>query len=416
MKPKQKQKQPKPVPSAGGDAGDYTVGQVSSSLFPEQLKPGALSALFSSASSANTLVFVPAPQPEPKAASAASDPAGVQSPRQKKSLKTPSAAEKKLLDRESALQNADDEGLTSVKKVKRKRPDETEEEERPGKHKKNKKNIAEERIRMKRTVFVGNLPANCTKKNILSLFKQTGAIESVRFRSVVREDPTMSRRVAAIQRKVHPKKQNINAYVVFREEEAAAGALRLNGQEIQTGFHIRVDRVSQHTGHDHKRSIFVGNLPYDLSERPLREHFEECGNVEAVRLVRDRDSGMGKGFGYVLFESPDSVMLALRLNGSTLLERKIRVKRSVKKEKEKKPPPGRPSGAPGRERQRGGGFKGPKQEFRNKTGGKNSMMNPGRKQTQASSFKGETADPAAKRGKGLRKKFKHKKKKPAVHI
>lgn len=104
------------------------------------------------------------------------------------------------------------------------------------------------------------------------------------------------------------------------------------------------------------------------------------------------------------------MMLALKLNGSTLLERKIRVKRSVKKEKEKKSHPGRQS--EGKERwRRGGGFKGPKQEFRN-----NSMMNPGRKPTQASSFKGEMADPAAKRGKGLKKKFKHKKKKPAVHI
>lgn len=92
----------------------------------------------------------------------------------------------------------------------------------------------------------------------------------------------------------------------------------------------------------------------------------------------------------LLLQSSDSVMLALKLNGSTLLERKIRVKRSVKKEKEKKSHPGRPSG----------GFKG----FRN------------RKQTQASSFKGEAADPAAKRGKGLKKKFKNKKKKPAVHI
>lgn len=119
-----------------------------------------------------------------------------------------------MIHRESALQNADDEGRTSAKKVKRKRPDEPEEEERPGKRKKNKKNNAEERIKMKRTVFVGNLPVSCTKKvlqsqsvdrssppdspltalslsplvlqNILTLFKQAGAIESVRFRSVVR--------------------------------------------------------------------------------------------------------------------------------------------------------------------------------------------------------------------------------------
>ncbi|XP_026130656.1 RNA-binding protein 34 [Carassius auratus] len=388
-----------------GDAGDYTVGQVSSSLFPEKHQTGALSSLFSSASSADALVFVPAPKTESKVTpSESTDVKGqghVQKQKSKKTPKTLSAGEKKLQDRESALQNADDEGQTSLKKVKLKRTDETTEEERPVKHRRPVKNMAEERIKMKRTVFVGNLPPSCTKKMLLSLFKQAGAIESVRFRSVVQEDPTMSRKVAAIQRKVHPKKQNINAYIVFKEEETAAGALKWNGQEIQPGFHIRVDRVSQHSGHDHKRSIFVGNLPYDVTERPLREHFEDCGNVEAVRLVRDRESGMGKGFGYVLFESPDSVMLALKLNGSKLLDRNIRVKRSVKKEKVKKTPPGRPSGV-----------KGSKQDTRDK----NFKTNPGKKQTPASSFKGEMADPMAKRGKGLKKKFKHKKKNPNVHI
>lgn len=72
-----------------------------------------------------------------------------------------------MVHRESALQNADDEGRTSAKKVKRKRPDE-EEEERPGKRRKNKNN-AEERIKLKRTVFVGNLPASCSKKVLQSV-------------------------------------------------------------------------------------------------------------------------------------------------------------------------------------------------------------------------------------------------------
>ncbi|XP_043108051.1 RNA-binding protein 34 [Puntigrus tetrazona] len=383
------------VKSDGGDAGDYKVGQVSSSLFPEKHNTGALSSLFSSTSSASTLVFVPAPKTESKIEAAPSDVKAqghIQKP--EKTPKRLSAAEKQLQDRESALQNADDEEQTTVKKVKRKRADETDDttQERPAKHRETVKNMAEERIKMKRTVFVGNLPPSCSKKMLLSLFKEAGAVESVRFRSVVQEDPTMSRKVAAIQRKVHPKKQNINAYIVFKEEEAAAGALKWNGQEIQPGFHIRVDRVSQHSGHDHKRSIFVGNLPYDIMELPLREHFEDCGSVKAVRLVRDRASGMGKGFGYILFESPDSVMLALKLDGSKLLDRKIRVKRSVKKEKEKRAPPGQPS------------------RFRG------SRANLGRKQTPASSFKGEMADPAARRGKGLKKKFKQKKKKPNVHI
>ncbi|KAG1929696.1 RNA-binding protein 34 [Pimephales promelas] len=397
-----------------GDAGQYTVGQVSGSLFPEQLKPGALSALFSSSSSAKTLVFVPAPQPKacPPASGSAPSPGPTRRP--KKTLKRPSAAEQKLQDRESALQNADDDGPATARKRTHThaRPDEEEEGEGdPRAGGRRRKNTAEERLKLKRTVFVGNLPASCSKKSLLSLFRPVGVVESVRFRSVVREDPTLSRKVAAIQRKVHPKKQNINAYVVFREEEAAAGALKWNGHEIQTGFHIRVDRVSKRSAHDHKRSIFVGNLPYDVSELPLREHFEECGTVEAVRLVRDRDSGMGKGFGYVLFESPDSVMLALKLDGSTLLERRVRVKRSVKKEKQKKkqrPPAGAPRERTAPDAPRRRTPKGPKHQLRNR------MKNLGPKPTPATSFSGETADPA-KRSRVM-KKNKKKKSRPAVHI
>lgn len=40
----------------------------------------------------------------------------------------------------------------------------------------------------------------------------------------------------------------------------------------------------------------------DINELAFRRHFEECGSVEAVRLVRDQNSGLGKGFGYILFE------------------------------------------------------------------------------------------------------------------
>uniref|UniRef100_A0A8K9XK73 RNA binding motif protein 34 n=1 Tax=Oncorhynchus mykiss TaxID=8022 RepID=A0A8K9XK73_ONCMY len=139
------------------------------------------------------------------------------------------------------------------------------------------------------------------------------------------------------RRKVHPKKQSINAYVVFEAEEGAEKALeRYSNWQIEKNFHIRVDRVSKSSLHDHKRSIFIGNLPFDINELPVRQHFEECGKVEGVRLVRDKNSGMGKGFGYILFQSIDAVQLALKLDGLKLLGRSVRVKRSVKKEKEKK--------------------------------------------------------------------------------
>lgn len=47
--------------------------------------------------------------------------------------------------------------------------------------------------------------------------------------------------------------------------------------------------------------VFV-HVCLEINELAVRHHFEECGSVEAVRLIRDPSSGLGKGFGYVLFQ------------------------------------------------------------------------------------------------------------------
>ncbi|KAK3562134.1 hypothetical protein QTP86_030135, partial [Hemibagrus guttatus] len=423
------------VVADGTEQKGYVVGLVSDSLAADKTTPGTLSSLFSVGATKNTLVFIPAPKAETKASSVIQEavrvPGSGEAVKQKKT-KQKSTAEKKLEDREEALQNADDaEEEKRPKKAKRKAPetniDGEIEEALTAKRRKVTWNKAEERIKLKRTVFIGNLPVNCTKKDLKKIFKDLGTIESVRFRSVLREDPTMSRRLATIRRQVDPKKASINAYVVFKEEDGAANALQRNGMEIQKDFYIRVDRVSQHGSHDHKKSIFVGNLPYDIMELSLRQHFEECGQVKAVRLVRDRNTGVGKGFGYILFESTDAVMLALKLNSSQLLGRKIRVKRSVKKEKVKNerrgrgPAGKRDKGQHGRNaaRQRGpqsGNFKGPKHAESGKPTGKPFKKHPGMGNKTSTSFTGNMADPVSKKGKGLRKKFKPKKKSKSVHI
>ncbi|KAK2150616.1 hypothetical protein NP493_2757g00002 [Ridgeia piscesae] len=53
------------------------------------------------------------------------------------------------------------------------------------------------------------------------------------------------------------------------------------------------------------------------------------GEIENVRIVRDKKFRLGKGFGYVLFKDLDSVGLALKLDGSTFRKRKLRVQRST---------------------------------------------------------------------------------------
>ncbi|OPJ72720.1 RNA-binding protein 34 [Patagioenas fasciata monilis] len=246
-----------------------------------------------------------------------------------------SKAEKKLANRESALERADEEEEQKLfqNKVKQKKgasraitKSVVNSDTGTTVKQKQEKKVADETVN-RRTVFVGNLPVNCTAQELKSLFKEYGQIKSIRFRSLVPAEETLSKKLAAIKHKVHPNVKFVNAYVVFKEECDAIKALNENGTEIARGFHIRVDIASKNSSHDNKRSVFLGNLSYDISNDAVREHFAVCGDVVAVRIVRDRKTGLGKGFGYVLFENTDAVHLALKLNDSVLMGRKIRVKR-----------------------------------------------------------------------------------------
>ncbi|KFO77085.1 RNA-binding protein 34, partial [Cuculus canorus] len=250
-----------------------------------------------------------------------------------------SEAEKKLANRESALEQADEEEEQKVvrNKVKPKKGASpaivrsvANSDVGTTVKKQKEKTVADESVN-RRTVFVGNLPVSCTPQELKSRFKAYGQIKSIRFRSLVPAEDTLSKKLAGIKRKVHPNAKFINAYVVFKEECDAIKALKENGTEIASGFHIRVDIASKTSSHDNKRSVFLGNLSYDISDDAVREHFSVCGGVVAVRIVRDRNTGLGKGFGYVLFENTDAVHLALKLNDSVLMGRKIRVKRCGEK-------------------------------------------------------------------------------------
>jgi RNA recognition motif-containing protein len=50
-------------------------------------------------------------------------------------------------------------------------------------------------------------------------------------------------------------------------------------------------------------NIYVGNLPYSLTEEDLRAAFARFGAVSSAKIVMDRETGRSKGFGFV--EMPD---------------------------------------------------------------------------------------------------------------
>ena len=62
---------------------------------------------------------------------------------------------------------------------------------------------------------------------------------------------------------------------------------------------------------DFTRTIFIGNLPFILSEEELRSYFEDCGKIENIRLIRDSKTYLGKGIGYIMFSNKDEMAKAL---------------------------------------------------------------------------------------------------------
>ncbi|XP_074172783.1 RNA-binding protein 34 isoform X2 [Rhinolophus sinicus] len=294
--------------------GDYLVGQVSASLVrggrPSSGGPGRLAALFSSVEPQLQPVYVPVPKEtttkrkrdeEEESTSQIQRPLLQEPAKKAKVKKKLSDADKKLANRENALASADlEEEIHQKQRQKRKNSqsdlkvahkalddvDHTVVNQR----KKIQINQEEERLKNERTVFVGNLPVTCNKK--------------------IPAEGTLSKKLAAIKRKMHPDQKNINAYVVFKDETAATKALNRNGAQIADGFRIRVDLASETSSRD-KRSVFVGNLPYKIEESAVEDHFLDCGSIVAVRIVRDRVTGLGRGFGYVLFEVWETNALSL---------------------------------------------------------------------------------------------------------
>jgi cold-inducible RNA-binding protein len=45
--------------------------------------------------------------------------------------------------------------------------------------------------------------------------------------------------------------------------------------------------------------LYVGNMPYDTTEDELRAMFSQAGNVEAIDIIKDRDTGRPKGFAFI---------------------------------------------------------------------------------------------------------------------
>jgi len=72
--------------------------------------------------------------------------------------------------------------------------------------------------------------------------------------------------------------------------------------------------------------IYVGNLPYSISEKDLRGIFSDFGDLSSVKLITDRETGNPKGFGFVTLADQSRVDEAVKaLNGTDFQGRALKI-------------------------------------------------------------------------------------------
>lgn len=227
----------------------------------------------------------------------------------------------------------------------------------------------------KRTAFLGNVSISCmtsksAKKALVQHIqsaidtKHHEKIESIRFRSTAFAADAGPKRAAFAKKEIMEQTmKSTNAYVVLNVEAAARKvAAKLNGT-VLLDRHLKADHLGNPLKTDHKRCVFVGNLsfvdeaadpneeagqkrkrakePADVDEG-LWRCFGKVGRVESVRVIRDKETRISKGFAYVQFVDENAVEAALLLDGKKfppMLPRLLRVsraKRELKKDKRSK--------------------------------------------------------------------------------
>ncbi|KZZ93121.1 Nucleotide-binding, alpha-beta plait [Ascosphaera apis ARSEF 7405] len=87
------------------------------------------------------------------------------------------------------------------------------------------------------------------------------------------------------------------------------------------------------------KSVFCGNIPYNLTEEQVKEILSTAGAVERFRLMVNPETGRPKGYGFADFADADSAASAVRnLNDYEIMGRKIRVDWPHNNEKDSVPP------------------------------------------------------------------------------
>jgi RNA recognition motif-containing protein len=101
--------------------------------------------------------------------------------------------------------------------------------------------------------------------------------------------------------------------------------------------------------------LYVGGLPYSVTEGRLEEIFAEHGTVQSARVISDKFTGQSRGFGFVEMASGEEAQKAIEALNGTQLDGRTLVVNEARPQEERPPRTGGGGGGGGGGNRRGGG-------------------------------------------------------------
>ncbi|XVF55876.1 hypothetical protein PTKIN_Ptkin06aG0071700 [Pterospermum kingtungense] len=165
-------------------------------------------------------------------------------------------------------------------------------------------------------LYVGNLPYSMTSSELSEIFSEAGRVASVEI--VYRRATDRSRGFAFVTMgSVDEAKVAIR---LFDGSQIGGRTVKVNFPEVPRGGEREV--MGPKIGRSHRSfvdspyKIYAGNLGWGVTSEGLKDAFASQPGLLSAKVIYERDTGRSRGFGFVSFESAETVEAALNaMNG-----------------------------------------------------------------------------------------------------
>lgn len=185
------------------------------------------------------------------------------------------------------------------------------------KQKLDKKNLQPESFRK---VFVGSLNYTTTEETMREYFSKFGEIVD-----------------CVIMKETKSGKSRGFGFVTylsmdFVDEMMKARPHKLDGRELETKRATPREEVGKPGSEISAKKLFVGGIKEGLTEDHLREYFSKYGNIEDCIVMKDKESGKLRGFGFVSFDDYDPIDKIVLEKNHTVNGQAVAVKKALPKD------------------------------------------------------------------------------------